>query len=289
MLEAAAVMQTALTRQRPPVYKRGVAGGFGHEEVPMSRFKVILSTLTACALAGAVWAQNADPNTAGPTRNDYRLRLVQPLEGASIVGETIQVVVDTEIPAERDTRQDVNSMPRPRIEVFLDELYRGTMTEDRNVMDLDRVSPGPHEIVLLARNMSGEIIDRRVVHVTATAPRIQKATMPEPPAPVAAAPQAPAPAPPPAPEPVTVPVPAPAGKLPAAGTANMALLVGGLLLLAAGFAACADGRRTRGLRFPGFRRSSSRRSGDNPAGLGDRSPGPAAGPPASGRALRTAA
>jgi LPXTG-motif cell wall-anchored protein len=200
--------------------------------VVMSRFKLILVALLACAVAGAVLAQNADQNTSGPTRNDYRLRLVQPLEGASIVGDRIQVIVDTEIPAERDTRSDVNSMPRPRIDVFLDDLYQGTMHDGENVIDLDNVAPGPHEIVLLGKNLSGEIIDRRVVHLTATAPKVVKAAVP--------APAAPAPAPPPyvapAPEPVYAPpAETPVEELPKSGTSDPLLLTAGVLLLAAGF------------------------------------------------------
>jgi LPXTG-motif cell wall-anchored protein len=196
----------------------------------MSRFKLFLVTLLACAVAGTLVAQNADQNTSGPTRNDYRLRLVQPLEGASIVGNRIQVVVDTEIPAERDTRQDVNSMPRPRIDVFLDELFQGTMHDTENVIDVENVAPGPHEIVLLAKNLSGEVIDRRVVHITVTAPKVAKV---EPPA--APPPAAPPPAPP-APEPAyEPPAQVPVEELPTSGTSDPLLLVAGVLLLAAGF------------------------------------------------------
>ena len=197
----------------------------------MSRFKFILVALLACAVARTVVAQNADPNTAGPTRNDYRLRLVQPLEGASIVGDRIEVVVDTEIPAERDTRQDVNSMPRPRIDVFLNELYQGTMKDTENVVVLENVTPGHHEIVLLAKNMSGEIIDRRVLHVTAIAPpapKIAKAVPAPVPPPVSVQ------APPPEPEPAP-PVQTAVEDLPTTGTANPLLLVVGLALFAAGF------------------------------------------------------
>jgi LPXTG-motif cell wall-anchored protein len=187
-------------------------------------------SLAACAFAAGAWGQNADPNTAGPTRNDYRLRVVQPVEGATILGENVQLVVDTEIPAERDTRQDVNSMPRPRIDVFLNGLYQGTMKDTENVLDLENVTFGTHEIVLLAKNMSGEIIDRRVLHVTTMAPpRVAKAVQAPPPAPVQA--------PPPAPEPEQAPPPTQAAveDLPVTGTSNPLWMVVGLALLAAGF------------------------------------------------------
>jgi len=194
----------------------------------MRRLKPILVALAAGAVAGALLAQNADQNTSGPTRNDYRLRLVQPVDGATVVGDKIQVIVDTEIPAERDTRRDVNSMPRPMIDVFLDDLYRGTMRDTENVVDIENVVPGQHEIVLLAKNQSGEIIDRRVLNVTTKAPPVVKAVaQPQPPAP------APPPYVPPAPEPVYAPEPV--QELPKSGTANPLLLVAGLFLVMAGF------------------------------------------------------
>ena len=187
-------------------------------------------SLAALALAAAMSAQNADQNTAGPTRNDYRLRLIQPVEGATIVGDRIEVVVDTEIPAERDTARDVNSMPRPRIDVFLNELYQATMKDTENVVELKHLAYGPHEIVLLAKNMSGEIIDRRVIHVTTMAPpKVAKAVSVPEPAPVAV--QEP---PRPAPEPAPLPAPATVEDLPKTGTANPLLMVVGLALLAAG-------------------------------------------------------
>ena len=113
----------------------------------MKSWKAISIAILAGACAGLAQAQNAGPNTAGPTRNDYRLHVVQPAEGATITGDALQVVVDTEIPAERDTRQDVNSMPRPDIDVFIDDQYRETMRDERNVVNVEGLKPGPHTIV----------------------------------------------------------------------------------------------------------------------------------------------
>ena len=99
--------------------------------------------------------------TGGPTRNDYRLHVVQPADGSTVTGDRFQVIVDTEIPSERDTRQDVNSMPRPDVDAFIDGMFRETMRDDKNVVDVYNVQPGPHTIVLLALNRSREIIDRK--------------------------------------------------------------------------------------------------------------------------------
>jgi hypothetical protein len=202
----------------------------------MNRLRLTFVTLLPLAVAGFAIAQNADQNTAGPTKNDYRLRVIQPLEGARITGTKVQVVVDTEIPAERDTRQDVNSMPRPFVDVFLDELFQVTMRDQNNVVDLDNVAPGPHTIVLLAKNLSGEIIDRKVVHIVAVELPVAKpvAERPVSPPPPAAAPAPPAPSyePPPAP-----PAPIAAEKdLPTTATSDPLFAVAGFVLLLAGIA-----------------------------------------------------
>ena len=150
----------------------------------MKSFRWISLTLLVFAVAGFALAQNADKNTAAPTRNDYRLRVVQPTEGATITGHNVQVVVDTEIPAERDQPHDINSMPHPFVDVFLDDLFQGTMKGDENVVNVANVAPGPHTIVLLAKNVSGEIIDREVMHIVTVLP----------PKPIVEQPVAPAPA-----------------------------------------------------------------------------------------------
>jgi LPXTG-motif cell wall-anchored protein len=145
----------------------------------------------------------------------------------------VQVVVDTEIPAERDTARTASSMPRPSVDVFLDDRFQGAMRDDNNVVQLENVEPGPHEIVLLAKNVSGEIIDRKVVNIMAVAPSAPK--------PVVAAPVNPPPAPAP-PAPSYEPPPAPPAPvtteqvLPATATSDPLLAVAGVVLLLAGLA-----------------------------------------------------
>ncbi len=197
----------------------------------MNPIRIVGATLVAFALAAFALAQNADKNTAGPTRNDYRLRIIQPLEGASITGTKVQVVVDTEIPGETDTRQDVNSMPRPIVDVFLDERFQGALKGGDNVIELTHVTFGPHTVVLLAKNLSGEIIDRRTINIVTVAPPPKPVEHP-----VVAPPPAPAPAPVP-PAYVPPPPPAPVAEpLPKTGTADPLFAVAGVVLVAAGFA-----------------------------------------------------
>jgi len=194
-----------------------------------TRSRIFTVTLVAAglALAGLALGQNADPNSAGPTKNDYRLRVVEPAEGAMIKGDSLQVVVDLRpFPEVGAERRDVNSMPRPRVEVFLDNDSKGTLQEGQNVVTLDAVATGAHKLVILAKNMSGEVIDRKEINFTAeprttvaqssvethraaattdTQASVPPAPAPEPPARVQA---------PPPPPPAPAPAPAPAVSMP---------------------------------------------------------------------------
>jgi len=58
-------------------------------------------------------------------------------------------------------------MPRPRVDIFLDNENKGTLQEGQNVMTLDAVNTGAHKLVILAKNQSGEVIDRREINFTA--------------------------------------------------------------------------------------------------------------------------
>ena len=235
----------------------------------MIRSRTLTATLVAAglALAGFVLGQNADPNSAGPTKNDYRLRVVQPAEGSTITTPSVQVVVDLRtIPEVGSEKRDTNSMPRPRVDIFLDEENKGTLQEGQNVMTLDTVTAGAHKLVVLAKNQSGEVIDRKEINFTSEpgtsvaqtsvethrAPAQPSSSMstntqasaPPPPAParVEVAPPPPAPrvqaqvAPPPAPassmsrEDTTSRLPATASSVPLVGVAGLGLLVTGLAL-----------------------------------------------------------
>jgi LPXTG-motif cell wall-anchored protein len=190
----------------------------------------------ACAIAGYAVAQNADQNTGGPTANDYRLRVIEPAAGATITGDELQITVDTEIPAERgDIRRDTSSMPHPNVDVFVDDAFQQTIKGEsgENVVHVRGLAPGPHKIVLLAKNRSGEVIDRKVINVSLVAPPVAKAPVVEAPAPPPP-PPAPAYVPPPAP-PAPPPAP-PVQELPKTGSDAPLLAVAGLALLLGGLA-----------------------------------------------------
>ncbi len=194
----------------------------------MRHIKTIAAAVLGLAAATFVWAQNANVYGGGPTHNDYRLRIVQPVEGATVTGPTMQVIVDTEIPGDMDVRRDVNTMPRPDVQVFLDDSRQGLMRDEKNIVTLENVTPGPHKITFLAINRAGEVFDRKEVHFVAVAPPVQPANVTVyHPRPVPPAPPVPEAAPPPAPEPAPMPKTATADPLLVA--AGLALLAGGLV------------------------------------------------------------
>jgi len=194
----------------------------------MRHLKTIAAALLGLAAATFVWAQNAKVSGGGPTGNDYRLKIVQPVEGAKITGPTIQVIVDTEIPGDTDVRRDVNTMPRPDVQVFLDDSRQGRMRDENNIVTLENVTPGPHKLTFLAINRAGEVFDRKEVGFVAVAPPAQPANITT---------YNPHPVPPPAPVPAAVP-PAPAApapvEMPKTATADPLYVAAGLALLAGG-------------------------------------------------------
>jgi LPXTG-motif cell wall-anchored protein len=117
-------------------------------------------------------AQNADPNTGGPTKNDLRLRLTEPTAGQSITGSTIRVAVDynRQIFSQGDgTKFGERNYPQPRFDVYLDNQLKETLKGgENNVATINDVPAGSHTITVVAKNVSNEIIDRQEVKVTNT-------------------------------------------------------------------------------------------------------------------------
>jgi hypothetical protein len=220
--------------------------------------KGIRIAIAALAVAGvgamAALAQNADKNTAGPTKNDYRMKVVEPAVGGVISGPTVRVVVDTRtLPEVGGEKRDTNSMPRPDVKVFLDNAQKGELKAEQNVLTIENVPAGEHKLVLVATNRSGEIIDRQeipfrseaaTVATTTTSSEAYRAPAPAPPPPPAPAPapvyRAPAPAPvaaAPAPPPPASTYETASRELPTTASSDPLLLVGGLALIGVGLLA----------------------------------------------------
>lgn len=128
--------------------------------------------LLLLAVASFSLAQNADQNTAGPTRNTLKLKVTEPAEGAQITGSTVRVAVDfnrTVFGAGQGTKFGENNFPMPLFDVYVDDSLKQTLKGgETNVAVIPNVPAGAHKIVVVAKNISGEVIDRAVIHVTNT-------------------------------------------------------------------------------------------------------------------------
>jgi len=207
----------------------------------------LIVTLALFAVAGMVFAQNADPNTGGPTKNTLKLRLVEPAEGATISGNSVRVTVGYNaqvFAAGQGTRFGDANFPQPRFDVYLDNTLKATLKGTQsNTATIESVPPGSHKIAVVALNVSGEVIDRKEVRITTTETTIAESTTtssistapaPPPPPPAAAPPPAPAPStyePAPAPPaPMETTLPHTASSSPRLALMGLALVVAGLLL-----------------------------------------------------------
>lgn len=210
------------------------------------RISGLIVTLASLAVATALFAQNADPNTGGPTKNTLKLKLMEPAEGATISGSSVRVTVDYNhdiFAAGQGTRFGEANFPQPRFDVYLDNSLKATLKgTESNTATIDNVPPGKHKIAVVALNVSGEVIDRKEVGIMTTQVEtvvaeknttVETAPAPAPPAP---APPPPAPAPsyePPAPAPpapTETTLPTTASVFPRLALLGLALVTGGLLL-----------------------------------------------------------
>jgi len=207
----------------------------------------LIVAIALFAVAGMVFAQNADPNTGGPTKNTLKLRLVEPAEGATISGNSVRVTVGYNaqvFAAGQGTRFGDANFPQPRFDVYLDNTLKATLKGTQsNTATIESVPPGSHKIAVVALNVSGEVIDRKEVRITTTETTIAESTTtssistapaPPPPPPAAAPPPAPAPStyePAPAPPaPMETTLPHTASSSPRLALMGLALVVAGLLL-----------------------------------------------------------
>jgi hypothetical protein len=200
---------------------------------------IALALGAAFCLSAQAAAQYADKNTAGPTANQLQLKLVEPAEGATISGNRIRVSVQyarQSFGQGQGTRFGEPNFPHPIFDVFVDnQLKQSLKGGEANVAYIEDVPPGEHRIAVVAKNISGEVIDRkevRVVNVEA-ATSASGDTAPAPPQPPAPAPESAQAQPAPSEEPVTAPretLPATASPYPAVLLAGTALLAAGLVL-----------------------------------------------------------
>jgi hypothetical protein len=201
---------------------------------PLRYFILILSV---GAFAGVALAQNAQYNTGGPTANTLQLKLVEPAEGATITGTQVRVGVayNTHNFGEgQGTKFGEANFPQPTFDIFLDnDLKKTVKGTEANVVFIDNVLVGTHKIVVMAKNVSGEVIDRKEVHITTAAAAEATTTTSTTTYEARTAPPPP-PAPAPVIEPPAPPPPAPMAALPKTGTAYPRIAAAGLALALVG-------------------------------------------------------
>jgi hypothetical protein len=197
----------------------------------------VLAAVFACsATASAQLPISKQSNS--PTSNEYRMSVIEPIEGATIRSNQFNVVVGAApatppgtsvVPKEREDAL------RPTFQIWVDGKDLGNIPPGSNVMAVTTAGWGPHKIVVAAKNTAGELIDRREISVTTAAPVIAEA--PPAPAPVIETRSEPAPAPPPAPAPAPEPAPSYTSEsptLPTTGSAFPRVALLGLGLVTAG-------------------------------------------------------
>ena len=207
--------------------------------------KKVMVFLAVFGLAAAVLAQNPPKQSNAPTSNSFRMKVLEPLEGATIQGTEFNIVlgqVPSTPPGTSVVPKEREDSLNPTYQVWIDGKDFGPIPIGQNVLHVTSVATGPHKIVIAAKNTAGELIDRKEIGITTTATVVAEtqSTM--------TTERAPAPAPayvaPPAREPAA-PAPAPAQtqyttesstlpktatSYPLAGLAGAALVAAGALL-----------------------------------------------------------
>jgi LPXTG-motif cell wall-anchored protein len=210
----------------------------------MKLTRAILALAGVFAFAAAVAAQlPTSKQSNSPTSNEYRMRVTEPIEGATIRGNEFNVVVapaPATPPGTSVAPKEREDSLKPTFQVWVDGKDMGNIPPGSNVLAVTTAGYGPHKIVVAAKNTAGELIDRREISVTTAAPVIAEAApAPAPaPAPVPETRIEPAPAPPPAPAPAPAPsytsesttLPKTGSSAPRAALLGMGLIAGGLLL-----------------------------------------------------------
>ena len=199
--------------------------------------RLMILVLAVLAFSGVALAQSADYNTGGPTANTLQLKLTEPAEGTTITGTQVRVGIaynTSNFGEGQGTKFGEKDFPQPTFDVFLDNDLKATVKgSQQNVVFIDNVPPGAHKIVVMAKNVSGEVIDRKQVNITtvpAVVVAVEAAPAPPPPPAPDPAPMVDAPAPPPPP----APAPMERETLPATGSAYPSLSLAGLVLVAGG-------------------------------------------------------
>ena len=197
--------------------------------------------LAVFSLAGMMSAQlPTSKQSNSPTSNSFRMTIMEPVEGATILGTDFNVVLGQPVasaPGSSVVPEERKDSLTPTYQVWVDGKDYGNIPIGQNVLRISGVSYGPHKLVIAAKNTAGELIDRKEISVTTSATQVaetrsmqtQIATVP-----ASAPPPPPAPALAPAPQPQytteSSTLPKTATSYPLAALAGAALVAAGALL-----------------------------------------------------------
>jgi hypothetical protein len=206
--------------------------------------RFLIAVLAVGAIAGVALAQSANYNTGGPTKNTLQLKLTEPAEGATITGTQVRVGIaynTSNFGEGQGTKFGEKDFPQPTFDVFLDDTLKQTVKgSESNVVFIDNVPAGSHKVVVMAKNVSGEVIDRKEVSImvapaiaaetTTTTTTFEEKAAPAPAPPPAPVVEAPAPPPAPAMEMEHETLPKTGSAYPRAAAAGLVLMIAGLAL-----------------------------------------------------------
>ena len=127
--------------------------------------KIAMAALALAAAATLAYGQttsnSANTTTNTSTSGKYRIALIEPVEGSSIAADQVRVVLTPNANAAGDENTQVD--------VFLDDQQKGTLKPNETEFRVAGVKPGPHKLVLIARNpVSDAQFDRREINFVAT-------------------------------------------------------------------------------------------------------------------------
>jgi hypothetical protein len=137
----------------------------------MSRISWILTALVVAIVGATARGQDASRFPG----NDYQLKVIEPLEGASFPGSAVRVQVKLEfrprviIGAKGPTptpRPDTTPTPKPMVEIYIDKELMGALEESEDSVVIDGLAEGSHTLLVTASDRSGTVLERKEVHFT---------------------------------------------------------------------------------------------------------------------------
>lgn len=193
---------------------------------------IVLSLALALGLATVASAQTGKSlqYSNAPTDTDYRMTIVEPKQGATIVGKDVNIILGIpDVPPGNKVQSRASDLKQrdmntPIFQIWVDGKDYGNLPGGQNVFYARDLSYGPHKIVVMAKNASGELVDRKEISVTTVAQESSIAVSQ-----TQAVPPAPAPALAPAPAaPTETTLPQTASPYPLLALSGLALLVVGI-------------------------------------------------------------